>query len=230
MTNDTDQTVTAPTRKPIDVRECCERWARWRYSGAALIYWHPRVASGGQFLVGRGSKACPTCKGSGRMPGYLVGSALDFINHPCPTCDGSKQVMGDLKTDKKAKPVTCSECNKGELKDGRTCIKCRGSGWRVIENLTVHPVTIKGTRRFGQNQDPQPISALIDRAVAAWMNSNSRFWLARVIFAEYCGENENQEIKAMAMRVSQPWYSKNLNEAHRLLGDLIANAEKKHHY
>lgn len=217
----------------IDVRDALERWARWRVGGAALVSYWPDSASGGQYLSGRGSRVCPTCKGDGRMPGHLVGSQEDYISVPCPHCEGAKRVAGDLDVIVRSREIDCVFCARqdprngtwrstGELADGRTCHKCHG-GKRMIFTLKVHPATIKGTRYFGANEDPDPTSALIDRTVAGWLQANATFWLGRVVLAEYCASG-TQESKACRMGVSRGWYCRNLGEAHRLLTDCLNRA------
>lgn len=213
-------------KKINDIRQDFERWAWWR-NGA-------RYQGGGGGVLGRlqhgrGSTVCPTCKGSGRMPGHLVGSALEFINVPCPQCDGEKKVAGDLDPAKRTREVDCVWCMDkrghatGLLPDGRTCHKCHG-GKRLLITLKVHPATIPGTRHFGPD-DADPISALIERTVEGWRHHNETYWLARVIWQEYCA-NGTQEMKAMRLGVSLGWYKKNLTEAHRRMAEIIAATKK----
>lgn len=236
MTDDTDQTVTAPTRKPIDVRECCERWARWRER--ARYYARPPAASGGEYIGGRGWRDCPTCKGDGRMPGHLVGSKADYINGvPCPVCNGDKRVSGDLAPTVMRRNIQCPYCRvydersgtyraTGELPGGRTCIRCQGGRRDVIE-LVVHPATIRSTRHLGPQADPDAISVLINSTVLDWQQTNATYWLARVITEEYC-KNGTAAMKAQKMGVSAAWFSVNLKEAHRRLEAIIRDATKKH--
>lgn len=217
------------TRQKEDIREAFERWARWR-AGARYHGREPRGGEGGgilgQLRNGSGSRACPTCKGSGRMPGHLVGSMLAFINVPCPQCDGEKKVAGDLDASQRTREIECVFCYDskteratGELPDGRTCHKCKG-GKRLLITLKVHPAIIKSTRHFGQDPAADPVSALIERTVEAWGHYDATYWLARVVIEEYC-HNGTQEMKAQRLGVSRPWYTRNLTEAHQRMAVII---------
>lgn len=220
-------------------REALERWARWR-SGARYYgpYAGPRDVGGSSFIVqllnGRGSTACPTCKGSGRrrIPGYLVGSQLEFMDIPCPQCGGLKRVSADLGAVSAKKTVDCKHCriydkasgsyrSLGELPNGRTCHVCRGATVRTLKRMQVHPATIKGTRHLGVEAPADPVSLLINRTVLEWQTRNETYWLSRVVVAEYCN-NGTAEMKARAMDVSAAWFSKNLKEAHRRIEALLA--------
>lgn len=233
MTNDTDQTVTAPTRrKPIDVRECCERWARWREQ--ARYYARSPAASGGEYIGGRGWRDCPTCKGDGRMPGHLVGSTADYINGvPCPVCNGDKRVTGDLAPTVMRRNIQCLYCRvydartgtyraTGEMPDGSTCIRCQG-GRRAVIEVKVHPATIRSTRHLGPQADPDKISVIINSTVLEWQQTNATYWLARVLVEEYC-KNGTAAIKAQKMGVSAAWFSVNLKQAHIRLEAIISGA------
>jgi len=210
------------------VCEAFERWARWR-EGAR---YHGNGGGGGGILGrlrrGSGSRVCPTCKGAGRMPGHLVGSSYEFINVPCPQCDGAKKVAGDLDPAQRQKEIDCVFCRDpysgratGELPDGRSCHKCHG-GKRLVVLLKVHPATIKGTRYLGPDGEPDPVSALIERTIEAWKDHNETYWLARVVIEEYT-RNGTQEMKAMRLRVSQAWFSKNLKAAHRRMTEMLGH-------
>lgn len=236
-----DQPKRDDYRVAPSTREALERWARWR-SGARYYGPHagPRDVGGSSFIVqllnGRGSTTCPTCKGQGRMPGYLVGSQAEFINAPCPQCGGLKRVSADLGAVSAKKTIDCEHCrvydkasgsyrSLGELPDGRTCHVCRGARVRVLKHMQVHPATIKGTRHLGAEAPADPVSLLINRTVLAWQERNETYWLARVVVAEYC-HNGTAALKARTMGVSAVWFCKNLKEAHRRIEALLRNATK----
>ncbi len=213
----------------LNIREALERWARWR--SGARYYGGGAVASGGQYLGGRGSRVCPTCKGSRRLPGHLVGSHLDFLNVPCPQCSGEGKVTGDLAPDQRRREIDCVFCavedprtgtrrSTGELPDGRTCHKCNG-GKRLIVHLKVHPATIKSTRYLGPEPDADPTSRRIEAIVTDWLARDATYWLSRVVEAEYC-TNGTQEMKVRVMNgASQAWFAARLKEAHAKLAELL---------
>jgi hypothetical protein len=221
------QLSTSDTKAKI--REAFERWARWR--SGARYYGESTENNGvlGELRDSRGSSVCPTCKGAKRMPGHLIGSTLTYINQPCPTCCGEGKVDGDLGVSRRVRTVGCVFCfdagpmvrrSTGVMPDGRTCHVCRGAGKRVIVTLQVHPATIKGTRYLGQDCDPDPVSALIERTTEAWSHYNETYWPARVVIEEYT-HNGTQEMKAQRLHVSRPWYARNLTEAHRRMAEII---------
>jgi hypothetical protein len=153
------------------------------------------------------------------MPGHLVGSSFEFLNVPCPHCAGTGKVDGDLDMQKHTREIDCVFCAdpvtgtaNGETATGGTCHKCHG-GKRLIISLKVHPATIAGTRRYGGDHESDPLSARIEEAVESWLQRNITYWLARVVVEEYC-RNGTQEMKATRLRVSRPWYCRNLSEAH----------------
>lgn len=217
----------------VNVRECCERWARWRER--ARYYVHSPAASGGEYIGGRGWRDCPTCHADGRMPGHLVGSTAAYINGvPCPVCNGDKRVTGNLAPTVKRTSFWCLDCrvydqrartyrSTGELPDGRTCHRCHG-GRRDVVELVVHPATIPSTRHLGPQVNPDAISVLINSTVLEWEQTNATYWLARVIVEEYCRDG-TQTIKAQRLRGSQGWFSKHLKEAHARLELVISRRE-----
>lgn len=229
---DTDDVVRP--RLLLDVREYFEMWARWRER--ARYYHSAPAAAGGEYIGAKGSRVCPTCEGDGRMPGHLVGLQQKYAPLPCPQCDGHKRVSGDLGAKLKKRQVDCPFClvrderngtyrATGELPDGRTCHKCKG-GRRIEIDLTVHPAMIKSTTHLGPYTDPDTISVLINTTVMQWREHNAHYWLARVVVEEYC-RNGTQTIKAERIGVSQGWFSKNLDKAHRLMTEVIRSSGSK---
>lgn len=211
----------------IDVRVAFERWARWRVSGAPLTVGSSNATLTGRLLDGLRSTLCPDCKGARRIEGKRVGLNVEWID-PCPRCCGEGRIKGDLRPNEDHTTVACTACvvifdgkpkSTGEI-NGRTCHKCCGSGTRVIAQLEVNPAGIRGTRYHGANEDVDPISALLDRTVAAWSQTNLTFWLYRVVIVEYC-EWGTQEEKALDMRVSRRWYLKNLATAHQRAQEVL---------
>jgi len=113
----------------------------------------------------------------------------------------------------------------GEIR-GATCHRCFGSGWRQLIVLRVNPAGISGTRYFGVNEDPDPVSATIDRTVAGWSQSNLTYWLYRVVLMQYASGG-TQETKALKMRVSTVWFRKNLREAHLRVQDSLESKNSR---
>jgi len=227
------QLSTSDTKAKI--REAFERWARWR-SGARYYGDESGKSTGvlGELRDSRGSSVCSTCKGAKRMPGHLIGSAQAFINQPCPTCGGEGKVDGNLGVSTHVRTVGCVFCfdadpmvrrSTGTMPDGRTCHVCRGAGKRVIMELQVHPATIKGTCYLGQDYEPDPVSALIERTVEGWSHYDATYWLARVVIEEYT-RNGTQEMKAQRFHVSERWYRKKLADAHRRMAEIIKILER----
>lgn len=223
-------------QKEIDVRHYLEQWARW-----------PTVLRGssggiggtviGRLVSGKRMRVCTLCHGEKRVAGKLVG-----VKHPvivCPRCNGEGYEPATLKSDKHPKLMPCEYCrvfdeqskryrSTGELPNGRPCHKCQG-GKRTIIELYVHPATISGTRYYGANTDPDPVSALLDRTIAGWAQTNLTYWLHAVVMMEYRNQylgrlvagGMTQGDKAEAMHVSRPWYTRNLSEAHRRIETLL---------
>jgi len=227
----------------LDVHPYLERWARvfgddYVFTADKKVIrkrpgngaFHIPISAGsllGKLMAGRGSSVCPTCKGSRRMPGHLVGSMQDFINVPCPGCGGEGRVDGDLASTQRTRTIACPYCwqqlhgrwrSTGEI-NGRTCHKCRG-GKRQIVDLKVHPATIKGTRYMGPDAAVDKTTLAINSLVLGWAQANDTYWLARVVVEEYC-RNGTQQMKSVKMGVSRCWFKKNLSEAHRRLSDEI---------
>lgn len=224
-------------QKEIDVRHYLEQWARW-----------PTVLRGssggiggtviGRLVSGKRLRVCTLCHGEKRIPGKLVG-----VKHPvivCPRCNGERYEPATLKSDKHPKLMPCEYCrffdeqskryrSTGELPNGRPCHKCQG-GKRTIIELYVHPATISGTRYYGANTDPDPVSAMLDRTIAGWAQTNLTYWLHAVVMMEYRNQylgrlvagGMTQGDKAVAMRVSRQWYVKNLSEAHKRIETLLS--------
>ena len=203
-----------------ELNEILERWARWRFG--ARWYQPAAIASGGQYLGGRGSRVCPTCKGSKRLPGHLVGASVAFINMPCPQCNGEGRISGNLASVRRQRLIACVYCrfldprtgvyrSTGEMPDGRTCHKCHG-GRRLVVDLQVHPATIKGTAAQGRAIESDPLSAQINATVIAWQHDEKTVMLAKVLVAEYC-HNGTQEMKAKKMGNNRQWFKRQLREA-----------------
>ena len=55
---------------------------------------------------------CPSCHGAGRIPGYMVGSSLEFID-PCPQCRGDRQIKLD-RSPQKINPAHIHETSENE--------------------------------------------------------------------------------------------------------------------
>lgn len=228
-----------------------ERWARWSVSGDVVTLRYSGATMFGRLAAGKRWLTCPLCDGAKRIPGKLVG-----VSHPvivCPRCNGDGELLETLATDGSPSVKACKTCARtdangnvrswGEI-DGRTCHKCYGSGVRVetfravrygdkvkLESCRrVHPATIPGTRRYGTNVDPDPISALLDRLIAGWEHSNLTHWLYVVIIAEYRSEYlgkvvvGTQQDKAEAMRTSRRWFVKNLTTAHQRVSEALKTA------
>lgn len=224
-------------QREIDVRHYLEQWARW-----------PTVLRGssggiggnviGRLMSGKRMRVCSLCHGEKRIPGKLVG-----VKHPvivCPRCNAEGSEPATLKSDRRPTVTPCEHCrtydeqskryrSTGELPDGRVCHMCQG-GKRTIIELHVHPATISGTRYYGANTDPDPVSALLDRTVAGWAQTNLTYWLHAVVMMEYRNQylgrlvagGMTQGDKAIAMRVSRQWYVKNLSEAHKRIETLLS--------
>lgn len=125
--------------------------------------------------------------------------------------------------------VEACDCQGGKAADGSVCGRCKGSTIAPVKEHLVHPATISGTRYYGANTDPDPVSALLDRTIAGWAQSNLTYWLNAVVLMEYrceylgraVGVGLTQGDKAEVMRVSDRWYRRNLTEAHRRVETLL---------
>lgn len=227
-------------QKEIDVRHYLEQWARW-----------PTVLRGssggiggtviGRLMSGKRMRVCSLCHGEKRIQGKLVG-----VKHPvivCPRCNAEGLEPATLKSDRRPRVTPCEHCrtydeqskryrSTGELPDGRVCHMCQG-GKRTIIDLHVHPATISGTRYFGANTDPDPVSALLDRTIAGWQHANPTYWPYAVVMMEYRNEYKylnrvivapgwmTQSDKAEVMGVSDRWYRLKLNDAETRLETLL---------
>lgn len=218
--------------REVTAQQAFERWARWRVGGVANVSAYSQMSSlTGRLLDGMRSTTCPDCRGEGRMPGHRVGSAMAFID-PCPSCNGLGRIKGDLQAKRSVSRERCEVCydkdaerSTGEV-NGRTCVHCRGRGERIHVELEVNPAAIKGTRYYGANEDPDPVSMLIDRLVVAWaMTDGSAYHAAiyRVVMAEYCCvdvrnsrvlRSGTQEAKADELNLSRRFFVRMLTDAH----------------
>lgn len=245
-------------QKEIDVRHYLEQWARWptvlRGSsggiGGTVI---------GRLVSGKRLRVCTLCHGEKRIPGKLVGVKHPVIVCPQCNAEGYEPATLDTESRQNlVRCEVCKHSGRpGEI-NGRTCLPCRGSGWRrrlveacecqggknadgsvcrrcngtmvaPVKERLVHPATISGTRYYGANTDPDPVSALLDRTIAGWAQTNLTHWLHAVVMMEYRNEylgrpvagGMTQADKAEAMHVSRPWYTRNLSEAHRRIETLL---------
>jgi hypothetical protein len=218
-----------PTVKPSTL-EAMERWVRWRNGvGPPGGTSGQRVGGGGNLLgrlqAARRHKTCPHCHGAKRIrvPGNPV-------QRTCPSCGGSGTVPEDLKTRDRFRLVPCDACRSiepngergrptGEVNgNGRTCIRCKGSGERLMAERYVHPATIPGTRIFGRD-DPDPIAALINRTVIGWQYADQTWWMYRVVMERYCPDGpedgrSTQECMAAIAGISPQFFGKMLKQAH----------------
>lgn len=226
----------------INVARYMERWARWRDNGcrSPVVSGEARIPSIiGKIMDGMKSTKCPACNGEGRMPGHKIGSDLPWID-PCPQCNGWGKVRGYIKTPSK-RTIKCPDCmddqgySKGEI-DGRTCIRCSGSGRRVIDYFKVNPASIPVTRRHGSNEQIDPISMMIDRTVASWRAHEHTMLFHIVAIIEYSvpgGQTSKAELARRYYRrltnyrkekkISQVCYSRSLSMVHRMIESKLAS-------
>ena len=179
---------------------------------------------------------CTRCDGAGYEPTTLdTESRMQMVD--CDVCrvydDRSKRYrstgeLPDGRTCHKCHGgrrrlmLEACDCNQGTTADGAMCSRCNGSRVAPVREDLVHPATISGTRYYGANTDPDPVSAMLDRTIATWAKSNLTYWLNAVVMMEYRSEylgrvvagGMTQGEKAEAMHVSRPWYTRNLSEAH----------------
>lgn len=196
-----------------NIRELMEQWVRWRQ------YRHGGIGKTmlQRCMDGMPGTHCPTCGGGGRMPGRLIGRPS--VRLPCPTCGGSGRARLYINHHR-VRRRRCPDCmvkgiSQGET-NGRTCIRCRGSGWRVEEFDKSNPAFISSTYL----EPDKPALQRIDRLVCELRRRSEHgvrhtllsYWL--VIDAEYCDHRGGtQEIKANRMGISYESYKKRLQRA-----------------
>lgn len=182
-------------------REQMEQWARWR---------HYRWGGYGKtltekFIEGMPGTRCPACGGRGKR-GHEV----------CATCGGAGQARLDQST---ARPVitVCPLCKRGEI-NGRTCMRCRGSGVRAMVNLKINPAHIRSTYQTPDD----PVSQRIDRLVCELRRRDELLGYWFVVWAEYCDtRGGTQASKAQRLLILPDCYESRLRRAVAWIGAAV---------
>lgn len=160
--------------KHIDILALVRGWSRWR-SGTVQeqsVIGDSHITTVGRCIEDMPSTTCTFCIGRGRVPGWRIGSSLEFVT--CPPCAGSGKV--DLEhTGEKHTPRCCSRCEgKGEIK-GATCFRCRGSGITVDVQMQINPAFISATDA-GTDDDFDPRYMVIDREVCRFKHEQPNLY------------------------------------------------------
>lgn len=184
-----------------EIREWMERWARWR---------HYRYGGFGKtmtekFVEGMPGTHCPGCGGRGKRAKAV-----------CPTCYGSGHVMLS-PTSHKVHITVCARCENGEI-SGRTCVSCRGSGYRTMIENKVNPAHIRSTYQTPDD----PISQRIDRLVCELRQRQILLGYYFVVHAEYCdARGGTQAIKAQRLLLTADCYESRLRRAVTWVGAAV---------
>jgi len=197
------------------VKHVIEGWARWRCGRHGLGY--SRESMTGKLMSGMPGTGCPTCGKKGKVPGKQFGIDEDMII--CPTCSGEGRVPMELRPDA-IRTRKCPVCIKGE-KNGKTCIKCHGTGRYVVPNsVKINPALIKATKRA----EPECVQyETVDKTVAAFRRNQLTLKYYFVIIEEYT-KIGRQTDKARRMRVGYSTYKRLLMEAHTRIDDAVKRA------
>lgn len=199
------------------VKGCFESWARWCHKAAP-----PSISNTGKLMQGVRGTICPDW-----LRDIADGRAHD--SH-CPQCGGRGKI--DLEGVHRSKPRICPVCENihpvvdGQMRRdlrtqfcGRDCFRCGGVGFVVIRLFEVNPATIRSTRHVG-GHEPNDVCLLIDDLVTGWRELDATIWLARVVKAEFFWNND-QDDKAMRLRVSVSFFEKRLREAYFLTEQML---------
>ncbi len=176
-----------------DIREELEGWAHWR---------HYRNGGYGKtmtekFIEGMPGTRCPACAGRGKRG-----------HDTCATCHGAGQVHL-APASHEVSITVCPRCERGEI-NGRTCVACRGSGYRTTIEAKINPAHIRSTY-----QSPDyPIYERIDRLVCELRRRDQLLGYYFVIWAEYCdSRGGTQAIKAQRLLLKPDCYESRLRRA-----------------
>ncbi|MCK7495164.1 MAG: hypothetical protein MZW92_31775 [Comamonadaceae bacterium] len=176
------------------IRDLMERWARYR---------HFRHGGYGKTMLqrimdGMPGTICPTCAGRRILPGYC---GLPYVLR-------HRAVKLKPESERQLR-LRCKPCGgQGEVV-GKTCLHCRGQGYRWKSTVKVNPAYIGSTYR----EPSDPVSERIDRLVSELKRRNGHALLGYylVIYAEYCDSRPGtQEAKALRMGISAENYRKRL--------------------
>lgn len=184
-----------------NTREWMEGWARWR---------HYRYGGFGKtmtekFIEGMPGTRCPGCGGSGKNAKQV-----------CETCFGKGSVNMDPGAHK-VRVTPCTQCERGEI-NGRTCIVCRGSGYRTVVDIKVNPAHIRSTYQTPDD----PISQRIDRLVCEMRQRKALLGYHFVVWAEYCdARGGTQAIKAQRLLLTPKCYESRLYRAVTWVGAAV---------
>lgn len=188
-----------------NIRDLLEQWVIWR------SYRHGGIGKTmlQRCMDGMPGTNCPTCAGSGRAPGSMIRRRDRWASgESCPTCAGSGRVK--LHTNHHTihtKP--CVVCKNGEV-DGRTCLRCRGSGIVTEEKFKTNPAFINSTYCEPDN----PTLQRIDRLVCELRRRRILLSYWFVVDAEYCdGRGGTQEIKAERLLINPSTYRSRLSRS-----------------
>jgi hypothetical protein len=194
------------------IQETLEGWARWRHD-KNRIGW-PDKSITGKLLESMPGTYCPTCGGEGKAQGSKIGATYGYII--CPTCGGNGRVKMELAPNTYIKIETCPHCKRGEV-NGKTCIKCRGSGVIEINNIKINPASIKQTARA---EPSHAVGELIDKTLCEWAASPLTHKRFLVVVYEYTRLGRKQD-KARKIGISDRHYRRLLIMAHMILYDTI---------
>lgn len=181
------------------IRDQMERWARYR---------HFRHGGYGKTMLqrimdGMPGTVCPTCAGRRILPGYPA----------CPTCSGTGRVKLKPESERQLR-LRCKPCGgMGEVA-GKTCLHCRGQGYRWKSTVKVNPAYIGSTYR----EPSDPVSERIDRLVCEMKRSENYLSHYFVIYAEYCDRRGGTDkVKSHRLGITVERYIELLSQAHVII-------------
>lgn len=190
------------------MQACCEHWASTHFR-----YGYSTESSTGRLMR---DMAGTNCRCLGRVK-------------ECPLCDGTGRVSADLRDDRGIQFVKCTAgCVKTKNARGEfvyllgreECFRCHGTGRRMILHRAVNPASIKTTVDVGGKHVGDLIYHVVETEVRAWKHQDAWVWPRKVLIAEYFWWG-TQEMKGKRMRVSQPFFSTRLRQAHVRLHEIL---------